>query len=278
VHFVEGDYGEAIRDYVEASKKDPKAADVLYNLALARGEAYDFDGQNQALAAARALSASRVAVWSSTPTFARVVYPEYSVARARERIANWNAQPKSRRLPGHGTAGGPWMAFFSPWAFAPIALLGVGIGLARLRRRGVASICERCGRAYCNRCRRYGDPPDYCTMCARLLRREVSDIEAQAAEASAARQRASSRSRAGRVASLLLPGSHAFEEGRPLMGAATLFLFFFGLAAAVIDERFFDPVTLPPGGLRLSVVVGGALALLVWLRAQFVGRRAPSGS
>jgi hypothetical protein len=62
------------------------------------------------------------------------------------------------------------------------------------------------------------------------------------------------------------------------MGAATLFLFFFGLAAAVIDERFFDPVTLSPGGLRLSVVVGGALALLVWLRAQFVGRRAPSGS
>ena len=278
VHFVEGDYGEAIRDYVEASKKDPKAADVLYNLALARGEAYDFDGQNQAMAAARALSASRVAVWSSTPTLARVVYPEYPVARARARIANWNAQPKSRRLPGHGTAGGPWMALVSPWALAPLALLGAGIGLSRLRRRGVASSCERCGRAFCNRCRRYGDPPDYCTMCARLLRREVSDIEAQAAEASAARRRASSRSHAGRLVSLLLPGSHAFEEGRALMGAATLFLFFFGLAAVVIDERYFDPVTLPSAGLRLSMILGGALALLVWLRAQFVGRRAPGGS
>jgi tetratricopeptide (TPR) repeat protein len=278
VHFVEGDYGEAIRDYVEASRKDPKAADVLYNLALARGEAYDFDGQTQAMAAARALSASRVAVWSSTPTFARVVYPEYPVARARARIASWNAQPKSRRLPGHGTAGSPWMAVVSPWALAPLALLGAGIGLARLRRRGVASICERCGRAFCNRCRRYGDPPDYCTMCARLLRREVSDIEAQAAEATAARRRASSRSRAGRLVSLLLPGSHAFGEGRPLMGAATLFLFFFGLAAVVIDERYFDPVTLPSEGLRLSMIAGGVLALLVWLRAQFVGRRAPGGS
>ena len=279
VHFVEGDYGEAIRDYIEANRKDPRAADALYNLALARGEAYDFDGQNQAMVAARALSASRVAVWSSTPTLARVVYPEYSVARARARIANWNAQPKSRRLPGHGTAGGPWMAIVSPWALAPIALFGVGVVLARLRRRrGVASVCDRCGRAFCNRCRRYGDPPDYCTMCARLARREVSDIEAQAAEASAAQRRASSRSRAGRIASLLLPGSHAFGEGRPLVGTATLFLFFLGLAAVIIDERFFDPVTLPPVGLRLSVVAGGALALLVWLRAQFVGRRAPGGA
>ncbi len=279
VHFIEGDYGEAIRDYIEANKKDPRAADALYNLALARGEAYDFDGQAQAMSAARALAASRVAVWSSTPTFARVVSPEYSVARARTRIASWNAQPKSRRLPGHGTAGGPWTAIFSPWALAPLALLGVGIGLARFRqRRGVASICERCGRAFCNRCRRYGDPPDYCTMCARLLRREVSDIEAQAAEATAARRRASSRSRAGRIASLLLPGSHAFEEGRPLAGTWMLFLFFLGLAAAYLDERFFDPVTLPPSGLRVSVVAGGGLALLVWLRAQFVGRRAPGGS
>ena len=279
VHFVEGDYGEAIRDYIEANKKDPTAADALYNLALARGEAYDFDGQAQAMSAARALSASRVAAWSSTPTFARVVSPEYSVMRARARIANWNAQPKSRRLPGHGTAGGPWTAIFSPWALAPLALLASAIGLARLRhRRGVASICERCGRAFCDRCRRYGDPPDYCTMCARLLRREVSDIEAQAAEASAARRRASSRSRAGRIASLFLPGSHAFEEGRPLTGAAMLFLFFFGLAAAYLDERFFDPVTLPPAGLRVSVVAGTALALVVWLRAQFVGRRAPGGS
>lgn len=279
VHFIEGDYGEAIRDYIEANKKDPKAPDVLYNLSLARGEAYDFDGQAQAMAAARALSASRVAAWSGTPTFSRVVSPEYSVARARARIADWNAQPKSRRLPGHGTAGGPWRAIFSPWAVAPLGFLAAGVLLARLRRRrGVASVCERCGRAFCNRCRRYGDPPVYCAMCARLLRREVSDIEAQAAEAAAARRRTAARARGSRIASLLLPGSHAFEEGRPLAGTAMLFFFFLGLGAAVLDERFFDPLTLPPSGVRVSVVVGGALAFLVWLRAQLVGRRAPGGA
>ena len=279
VHFIEGDYGEAIRDYIEANKKNPKAADVLYNLSLARGEAYDFDGQAQAMSAARALAASQVTSWTATPTFARVVAPEYSVARARARIAAWNAQPKSRRLPGHGTAGGPWMAVFSPWALAPLLFLAGGVLLARSRRRrGVASSCERCGRAFCPRCRRYGDPPDYCTMCARMLRREVPDIEAQAAEASAARRRVSARARVGRIVSLFLPGSHAFEEGRPVAGTLTLFVFSLGVAAAILDHRFFDPLTLPPSWPRASILAGAALALLVWLRAQFVGRRAPGGA
>ena len=279
VHFTEGDYGEAIRDYTEAAKRNPKAADALYNLSLARGEAYDFDGQAQAIAAARAVSASQVRGWAGTPTLARVVPAGYSVARARERIAEWNAQPKSRRLPGHGTAAKPWGTLLSPWALAPLAVLALGILLARSRHRGVAAICDKCGRAFCNRCRRYGDPPDYCTVCARGLRKENVDIEVQAAEASAMQRRLAWRSRASRILSLLLPGSHAFQEGRPAAGALTLFAFFFGLAAAVVDERFFDPLTLPaPAGVRLTVVLGAALALVVWLRAQLVGRRAPGGA
>ncbi|HEY1435585.1 MAG TPA: hypothetical protein VGG65_09435 [Thermoanaerobaculia bacterium] len=279
VHFTEGDYGEAIRDYTEAARRNPKAADALYNLSLARGEAYDFDGQAQAIAAARGVSASQVAGWASTPTLARVVPAGYSVARARDRIADWNAQPKSRRLPGHGTAARPWRAVFSPWALAPLAALGLGVLIARSRKRGVAFLCDRCGRAFCNHCRRYGDPPDYCTMCSRAFRKENVDIEIQAAEASAMQRRNAWRSRASRVLSVFLPGSHAFQEGRPAAGAFTLFAFFFGLAAALVDERLFDPLTLPPpAGLRLTVVLGGALALAVWLRAQLVGRRAPGGS
>ncbi len=279
VHFTEGDYGEAIRDYTEAAKRNPRAADALYNLSLARGEAYDFDGQSQALAGARALSASQVSAWANNPTLARVVSSGYSVSRARDRIAEWNAQPKSRRLPGHGTAASPWVSLFSPWMFAPLAVMALGIFLAR-SRPAVAAICERCGRAFCNRCRRYGDPPNYCAMCSRAFRKEThGDIEIQTAEAAAMQRRAAWRARASRVVSLFLPGSHAFQEGRPVAGAITLFLFFFGLAAAVLDERFFSPLTLPvPAGLRATVVLGGALALLTWLRAQLVGRRAASGA
>src|SRR5262249_11028475 len=149
----------------------------------------------------------------------------------------------------------------------------------RSRRRGVASLCERCGRASCNRCRRYGDSPDYCAMCSRAFRKETLDIEVQAAEAAAMQGRAARRARASRLMSLLLPGSHAFQEGRPVAGVVTLFVFFFGLAAAVIDQRVFRSLALPPPqGLHVSLVLGGALALGTWLRAQFVGRRAPGGA
>jgi len=280
VHFTEGDYAEAIRDYTEAAKRDPKAADAFYNLSLARGEAYDFDGQAQAIAAARALSASQVSSWASNPTLARVVSPSYTVSRARSRIAEWNRQPKSRRLPGHGTAATPWRSIFSPWMLAPLALLGLGLLLARSRRRrGTASLCIRCGRAFCNACRRYGDPADYCTMCSRSFRKEAMDIEDQAAEAAAMQRRSSRRARASRLLSLVVPGSHAFLEGRPVAGTLTLFFFCFGVAMAWLDEKLFSPLSLPPPeGMRVTVVLGATLALLAWLRAQLVGRRAPSGA
>ncbi len=281
VHFTEGDYSEAIRDYTEASKRSPTAAEAYYNLSLARGEAYDFDGQALAIARARELSASRVTAWSGTPTVSRVVSAGFSLARARARIADWDAQPKSRRLPGHGTAARPWNALISVWALAPLGVLFAGILFARLRRRrGLASLCERCGRAFCNRCRRYGDPALYCTMCSRtFLRKEDVDIEVQVAEARQMQARATRRARASRIASLLLPGSHALLEERPVAGGITLFLFFFGLAAAIIDGKLFDPWMLrPPGAMRATVIFGGALAALVWIRAQLVGRRAPSGS
>jgi hypothetical protein len=116
-------------------------------------------------------------------------------------------------------------------------------------------------------------------MCARLhLRKENVDIEIQVAESRAMQRRATWRNRASRIASLLLPGSRAFFEERPLVGVLTLFGFFFGLSAAILDEKLFDPMTLPPSGIRATVVAGLLLSLLVWMRAQLAPRRTPSGS
>lgn len=279
VRFTEGDYGEAIRDYVEASKRAPEAAEVFYNLSLARGEAYDFDGQARDMARAREISPSRVNAWAGAPTVFRVVPAGYSLPRANRRIAEWNAQPKSRRLPGHNAARG-WRALVSPWSLPPLAALALGSLLERLRRRGLASECQRCGRAFCNRCRRYGDPALYCSACARMaLRKESVDIGEQASEARALQRRLTWRHRARRIVSLLAPGSHAFEAENPAAGAFTALVFFFGLAAAIVDMRLFDPLTLPVRGpLRATVVAGALLAAFVWARAQLAARRLSSGS
>jgi Flp pilus assembly protein TadD len=281
VHFTEGDFGEAVRDYIEASKREPKSADVFYNLSLARGEAYDFQGQSDAIATAREISASQVAGWTNNPTVSRVVPAGYPIARAREHIERWNSQPKIRRLPGHGTAARP-LNVMIPWSLPPIGVLLLGALLtSRRARRGLATECDRCGRVICNRCRRYNDPAQYCAMCSQIyLRKESVDIEIQVAETRAAQRRAKWRQRAGRIASLLFPGSRAIFEERAVAGVFTLFVFFFGLAAAILDESLFDPMTLPPtGGIRATVVAGAALAFLVWLRAQLAARRVvPGGS
>jgi tetratricopeptide (TPR) repeat protein len=279
VHFTEGDFGEAIRDYIEATRRAPKAAEAFYNLSLARGEIYDFDGQAQAIARARLIAPGQVTFWSANPTFSRVVPAEYSLARARSRVEQWNAQPKSRRLPGHGTALHPWRALFSPWSLAPIAVLLAGPLLTRFRRRDLASECARCGRVTCERCRRYGDPPLYCAMCARFfLKKEDVDIGLQAAEARAMQRRSLWRSRASRLGSLVLPGSALFLADRPVAGGLTLFAFGLGLAAVVVGGRLFDPLTLAPGGIGTTAVLGGLLALAVWARAQFVSPGVVHGS
>ena len=279
VRFTEGDYGEAIRDYVEASRRAPDAPEIFYNMSLARGEAYDFDGQARDMARAREISPSRVNGWIDSPTLFRVVPAGYSLTRAHRRIAEWNAQPKSRRLPGHGAARG-WRAFASPWSLPPLAALALGSLLVRLRRRGLAAECQRCGRAFCNICRRYGDPALYCSACARLaLRKESVDIGEQASEARALQRRLTWRHRARRLVSLLAPGSHAFGGERPAAGALTALVFFFGLAVAIVDLRLFDPLTLPvEGPLRLTVIAGALLAGFLWIRAQLAARRSSRGS
>jgi hypothetical protein len=57
-----------------------------------------------------------------------------------------------------------------------------------------------------------------------------------------------------------------------------LFVFFAAMGAAVLDERFFDPLTLAPlGQVHATAVVGIALAAALWLRAQWGARRVSSG-
>jgi len=279
VRFTEGDYSEAIRDYIEAAKKDPNAPEIFYNLALARGEAYDFDGQSQAITRARAISASRVSGWVNAPTLSRVIPASYSLARARGRIAQWNSQPKSRRLPGHGAASLGY-SLGSAWSLPPLVALAAGLLLSRFRgRRGLAAECVQCGRPFCARCRRYGDAPGCCAACARVLRREEAGIEEQAAEALSAQRRARRRHRAARLVSLVAPGAHLFGFDRPIAGTVTMAAFFCAVGAALLDNRFFDPLSLPPEGpVRATVVIALFIAFVVWVRAQWTARRTPSGS
>jgi tetratricopeptide (TPR) repeat protein len=281
VRFEEGDYGEAIRDYSAAIERNPLAAEAFYNLSVARGESYDFQGQARAIAEARAISESSVDAWSSRLTLSRVVPAAYSVARARERIETWNAQAKSRRLPGHLPERGLSTALRSPATLGPLAALLLALlGAWWLRRRGVAGECVRCGRPFCGYCKRYGDPPLFCTPCVRLeIRREELGIQAHVEQTRETRRRIAGRDRACRALSALLPGTHAYFSEQPFRGLAVLLGFFFALAASVVGWRFFEIRPLAPQPLWGTLTVAAAVAaLILWLAGNAAAWRRSHGA
>jgi tetratricopeptide (TPR) repeat protein len=281
VHFQEGDYPEAIRDYEAAAQRAPRAAEIQYNLSIARGEAYDFEGQTAAMARARALSDTSVVAWTEHPTIARVISAGYPLSRARVKVEQWNRQPKSRRLPGHAPPLRLAGLALSPFAIGPWTALAAALGLAGYRsRRAIATECARCGVPVCDSCRRFGDHPLYCTTCVRFhVRKENPGIEAQVAQAKQMRRRVRARDRLCHLVSFVIPGTHRIFSDRTFAGALAMFVFFFFLSVAVVGGRFFDPRQLPPQGPgHLTAIAPALVALLVWAGSLGASLRNSHGS
>jgi tetratricopeptide (TPR) repeat protein len=281
VHFQEGDFLEAIRDYEAASQRAPSLPEIYYNVSLARGEAYDFPGQAAAIAKARAISEKSVVEWTERPTLNRVVAAGYPIARARSKIEQWNRQPKGRRLPGHAPPIQPVGLLVSPLALGPWFALAGALGLASWRsRRPLAIECSRCGAPVCDACRRFGDHPLYCTTCVRLhVRKENLGIQAHVAQSQEMRRRVSGRDRLCHAVSIIVPGTHRFLTERTFGGATVLLLFSFLAAVALVGNRFFDPRQLPGSSSEHAWIYGfGGAALLVWASSLLTSLRNSHGS
>jgi tetratricopeptide (TPR) repeat protein len=281
VHFQEGDFAQAVADYNSAAERAPGAAEVFYNLSIAKGESYDFDGQTEAIGRARQLSPRDVDAWSSNPSLTRVVAAPYGVARARRRVEAWNGEAKSRKLPGHTPPAPAWKLLISPYTLGPwiAALLAVGVTSLRARD-SLAAECLRCGKAMCGLCRRAGDSPLYCADCVRLhIRKEPVGIEAHVIQAGEIRKRTRFRDRLCRLASLVLPGTHDVFSGEPGRAAVRLAVFGFAAALAFVGETIFDPRQLPPSSeWRGTVVVGLLTAFVVWASSVVSAWKGSHGS
>jgi tetratricopeptide (TPR) repeat protein len=281
VHFQEGDFLEAIRDYEAASQRSPNRPEVYYNISLARGEAYDFPGQAAAIAKARAISDKDVVAWTEQPTLNRVVAAGYPLSRARAKIEAWNRQPKSRRLPGHAPPIRVMTLLFTPLALGPWAALAGALFFASWRaRRSTAIECARCGSPVCDYCRRFGDHPLYCTTCVRLhVRKENLGIQAHVAQSQEMRKRVGARDRLCHALSALVPGTHKLFAERTLGGSFVLFCFCLLASIALVGHRYFDPRQLPSSsGGHVWLYVFGAAALLVWVSSLATSFRNSHGS
>jgi len=281
VRFQEGEFATAIRDYREAAKHAPDVPQIHYNLSLASGEAYDFAGQAAAIARAKELAPALVDSWTQNPTaLQRVIAAPYTLSRARARVEKWNAQPKSRRLPGHARPYRVQDVLRSPFTLAPWGALLLGALLTAFRSRWpTASECARCGAVFCGFCKRHGEPSLYCNTCVRLhMRREDTGIQAHVVAAEEARRRNRSRDRKCRWASLLFPGAHRVFSDSPVAGFLLSAIFFLFIAAAVSGDRLFNlrPLT-PMSGLRWFTVFAAAAAFALWVAANVSAWRKSHG-
>ncbi|HEY6928154.1 MAG TPA: tetratricopeptide repeat protein [Thermoanaerobaculia bacterium] len=271
VHFIEGDYSSAIRDYEAAGQRAPNAHEIYYNLSIARAETYDFDGQAAAIAKARELSDSRVRGWTERPTLSRVVAVPYTLAQARLKIEQWNAQPKSRRLPGHAPPIRIQDLVVSVFTLGPWAALALALVFAAYRKgRPIATECTRCGKPFCQRCKRSAEAPLYCPDCVRLyLHKQSAAIEVHVAQTREIQGRIRKRDRSCRIISFFVPGAHVVFSQRPVAGFLSLCAFFFLAAAAAIGLRFFNPRTLPsPDSWHATSWIALAAAAVMWLVSQ----------
>jgi tetratricopeptide (TPR) repeat protein len=274
IQFEEGNLPGAIRDY-EAAAQRAQAAEIYFNLALARAESYDFEGQAEALQKARSISARQVSSWTDFPTLARVVPASYSVARARRKTEEWSREPRGRRLPGEVSATRVIESFKSPFALGPWAVLFLALLLAPLAAwLGPAAECPECGKPYCRFC----SIPGYCGACANR-RRASKGIDISLRQAVDARLLTRRRDLSCRLLSLALPGSHRYLSGRPVSGFLTLFLFFFLVAAAVIGNRLFGPGPLAPAGAWTGLKIAALVAATgVWAASLLFAWRHSHGA
>ncbi|HEX7252054.1 MAG TPA: tetratricopeptide repeat protein [Thermoanaerobaculia bacterium] len=271
VHFTEGDYSSAIRDYEAAGQRAPAAPEIYYNLSVARAETYDFDGQAAAIAKARELSDARVRGWTERPTLSRVVAVPYTLAQARQKIEQWNAQPKSRRLPGHAPPVRITDLLVSVFTLGPWAALALALLFAAYRTgRPMATECTRCGKPFCRRCKKTAEAPLYCPDCVRLyLHKESAGIEVHVAQTREIQERVRQRDRACHATSFFLPGAHVVFSQKPVAGFLALWLFFFFAAAAAIGLRLFNPRTLPaPDSWHATSWIALSAAVVMWLVSQ----------
>ena len=263
VRFAEGDFVEAIGDYEEAARIAPEAAESFYNLSVARAEIYDFKGQEAARARALRVSSRAVDAWSSNPPITRVVPSPYPVARARMRVRAALAETAD---PSEELA-----AFVrSPWFLAPWGALLVGWALRAVRsRRGLATECARCGRAFCRLCKRYGGPAILCGRCVRLQgRKENASEEAREEDLQETASRRRRRRAIVQAATFFAPGVHRFFADRPLVAAATLALFFLALALAIGAPGMFELRPLAPQSAAVpGRIAAAAVAFLLWAMA-----------
>ena len=299
IHFLVGQYGEAISNYNKALALRPDSVLAYYDMYLAQSDSFKLKEATASLAKARDLdpeTTNRLLAEGSreggTPKVVDAVIDFDSIWRATvegRHLREWlDAGPQARGWTDL-VAG-----LLNPVSI--VALLGLtacGVIAGTFRGRVPAQRCVRCGRPFCPACKASRDGHGYCNQCVHLfvlgdgLAPETKSMKLYEVE------RHESWARRGRrAASLVLPGSSQLLAGRAWLGFGLILLWVlawvggFPEAVGPIGRAVGSGVNL--AGLRLAPVpslygldaalmLGGVVAAAVWIAGN-AGARRPKGA
>lgn len=278
IRFVDGDFGSAQEDFQEALRRNPSDVAAHYNLSLVYAETFRTVEAARALKEARTLDARLVQRFQDRASVVKVASMEFTPEDARMKVDAMERDPRSRRLLGHfraGQTGGAWKLPFV-WALLLAPAAAYGLDAYRLRGRGYALACQKCGRNYCARCKPRGENVGLCSQCIHVyLKKDGVSIETKMQKVEEVKRRRVQLGRLRAVMNVLLPGTTPFFDGRPGFAVLTLTLFFLGLFTAF---GWSSVVASPRPGMPAPAFLTFVLPLLTavcgWALAQAPARKA----
>ncbi|MGC8917550.1 MAG: hypothetical protein ACP5NF_11300 [Thermoanaerobaculum sp.] len=268
VHHLQGNFGAAVQFLSEARDRGFDPVIVNFNLSLALAHLYNFRDSDEAMAAARRASESRLRQLTRGRDN-QVILPTVTRDEARAMLARKDPVlllnrgflppplPRSRTL-------------FAPLTLAPAVAFLVALAHFLLRARtGFARACSKCGRTFCARCKLSRESQTYCTQCVNIfLKRDMVAPELQIAKQNQLKRRQWRRRFLRRTLDVVVPGLGQVFYGRRLLGAALVVpAAFLSVVASVWFPTYVRPLLLHVPGTAIQVLLG-SLWLILLLAAQ----------
>ncbi len=243
--------------YREALQRDPNNVVAMFNLSRVRTAVLDMTGADAALADARKISADRVRWLQNAVPADAVADADVDVRAVARRVVSDEAGPALRQA----------LSLNNPVSLGALGTLFAAIVLGLKGRVFASRRCERCGRAFCERCSGEDQGRDVCLACHQLFsRREGLAPAARQEQARRIDRRIKSVARGRAVLHALWPGLAHVHQGRTASGAFLAFVWSFLLLGGLVAEQLVpDPAVLHVGTPGRAFFV---LAACFWALVQ----------
>jgi len=242
IYFISNEYRLAIENYKKAIALQSEEALYYYNLSLAYSEMLQFENARQAMDNAETRDRALVQRLRKQPEdkvvdamLSRKILKGKLLLDFRKLLVEAMDRPSLSKLP-----------FFLAILINPLSIICLVVFIIllvlsyRWKERRVAQFCDRCGNAFCYRCRIGFSPSKTCSQCEHIFIKQDGLLpEAKREKFAQIRNYQFRRKLQKLLFSLLLPGSWQQLEQQSISGFFLNFLWFLGIIIIVSYNKLF---------------------------------------